>query len=352
MKRASRTRAAAPKPVSPSEALAAQLYLSRYQPGENLAEACRRASFKNLAFALNMNASTISTPKQEFETSEQYAARAGRLSSILAADPVVICESLDDNPDVTFTYQADQARFDGSFLKSHNVWRDVKQLGSYRSRTRMGIAATVRSSLEMEYDVRLSIPDNLKGCLSGSYYTYSFRVPFPLAEAPALKGGGRIVFLSRLEAPYVTKEERSGSPTLDNPSDVYNHTLTISARPEKLIVIDAAGREVWSCRVGALEPLQPPTPEGNQNYWISSLDYPTRGYRDNLAGTVAASLSVAPDGKVTDCIVTGSSGSADLDEATCDGWRKRAKFQPASDKDGNPTAGVFNVSKTWGRLGY
>ena len=58
-------------------------------------------------------------------------------------------------------------------------------------------------------------------------------------------------------------------------------------------------------------------------------------------------VTVGTDGKVTDCQVTRSSGSPDLDQATCDNIRRRARFTPATDGDGNPTTGSYSSSIRW-----
>lgn len=245
----------APQP-KPTEILVGHLFLNRYQSGENLAAACRRANFKNLAIALNLNREALAAPKGEFETSAQYEQRAARLASVMAAEPIVICEPLDDNPDVPFTYQADAQWFEGSFSSSHNVWRDIKQLGTYRSRTRMGIPATIKASVVADYNVELNLPRNLTGCLASDYSGNKYRVPSTLIDAPRLKAGGRLVFLAKLEAPYISKREQPGSPTLDDPFDEYTTTLAVNAKPEKLFVIDATGKEVWSCVVGAPDMLR------------------------------------------------------------------------------------------------
>lgn len=113
-----------------------------YQPGVNLAAACRRANFKNLAYALNLNSQVLATPKLEFETSEQYAERAGKIASVVAAEQIVIASRSMTIRRVLHLHGRSTA-FRGSFSKCHNVWRDVKRLGPYRSRTRMGISATV-----------------------------------------------------------------------------------------------------------------------------------------------------------------------------------------------------------------
>ena len=66
---------------------------------------------------------------------------------------------------------------------------------------------------------------------------------------------------------------------------------------------------------------------------------------DNLPNTVM--VSIGTDGKVTNCEVTRSSGSPELDKTTCDLMRRRARFTPATDGDGNPTSGEYASSVRW-----
>ena len=84
--------------------------------------------------------SRINSPKGEFETNAEYAERTGKIESALnPADPVIICQPLDDNEDAPFEYNANRQVFKGSFRPHQNVWRDVKRLKSYVSRTRMSL---------------------------------------------------------------------------------------------------------------------------------------------------------------------------------------------------------------------
>ncbi|WP_122928130.1 TonB family protein [Sphingobium sp. LF-16] len=347
---AAKQRAATPasKPLSPSQVLAGHLVLNRYTPATPIGAACRQASFKNLAIALNMNRELLTAAKNEFETSAQFSERSDRLQSALGGEPILFCESLNDNEDVPFAYKADEQLFEGSFYKNHNVWRDVKPLGSYRTKTRMGIPVTVKSSAEFEYNVALDMPANLMGCVSGDY-GYKFAVPQPIAGAPALKAGGKIAFIARLISPYVSEEESPGEPSLDNPYDIATQTITVHAQPERLIVLDGTGKEVWSCRVGAFTPLQKPRPLGDEKSWLSLVDYPVSGYRTQAAGTVAATLQIDPQGKVSGCTITASSGFAELDAASCAGWTRRAKFVPGSDENGDPIESEYAISRTWTR---
>lgn len=94
------------------------------------------------------------------------------------------------------------------------------------------------------------------------------------------------------------------------------------------------------------------TPLGNPGNWVTSNDYPTRALREDRGGTSRFRLSIGPDGRVADCIITQSSGSADLDEATCANVTRRARFRPATDAAGTPVMGYYSSSVHWSIPGY
>ncbi|HEY1604066.1 MAG TPA: energy transducer TonB [Allosphingosinicella sp.] len=76
---------------------------------------------------------------------------------------------------------------------------------------------------------------------------------------------------------------------------------------------------------------------------ISAEDYPPAAQRDNVTGTVRVRLQIGTNGRVTGCSVTGSSGSAALDSATCRLLTSRARFTPAHDSSGNAVADTVNA---------
>lgn len=88
-------------------------------------------------------------------------------------------------------------------------------------------------------------------------------------------------------------------------------------------------------------------PKGRPGEWASDNDYPTRALQLGQEGVTGFHLSVGTDGKVANCEITKSSGSAELDKTTCDLMRRRARFTPASDGDGNPTTGSYTSSVRW-----
>jgi protein TonB len=101
-------------------------------------------------------------------------------------------------------------------------------------------------------------------------------------------------------------------------------------------------------------PPPPPQPKfeaaharANLASYVSDADYPSSAIRAEEQGTTRFRLLVGPDGRVTDCAVTGSSGSSSLDSATCRIMRSRARFAPARDGSGNPTSDSVASSIHW-----
>src|SRR5579863_1800662 len=88
-------------------------------------------------------------------------------------------------------------------------------------------------------------------------------------------------------------------------------------------------------------------PKGSPSEWVTTDDYPPRALREERAGTTRFHMTIGPNGRPTDCQVTSSSGSPDLDEATCTYAQRRAKFTPATDTDGQPTTGSYSGSVRW-----
>ena len=90
-----------------------------------------------------------------------------------------------------------------------------------------------------------------------------------------------------------------------------------------------------------------PSPKGNPGNWATTNDYPSRALREEREGTTGFRVTVGPDGRVTDCQITSSSGSPDLDQTACDKIRQRARFAPATDGEGNPTTGSYSNRVRW-----
>jgi len=100
-------------------------------------------------------------------------------------------------------------------------------------------------------------------------------------------------------------------------------------------------------------PPPPPAPSQaraatakNQSSWARRIqeNYPARAIRDEVEGRVGVRVTISPDGRVSACSVTSSSGSGVLDEAACEGMQRYARYDPALDAAGNPTTGSASTT--------
>ncbi|HET8612402.1 MAG TPA: TonB family protein, partial [Sphingomonas sp.] len=105
---------------------------------------------------------------------------------------------------------------------------------------------------------------------------------------------------------------------------------------------------------GAGETVRPPVsraadaqPKQSPSEWLTTDDYPPSALRAGEEGRTGFTLSIGADGRVTACSVTRSSGSEALDNAACRIITRRARFTPARDAEGRPTAGSYANSVSW-----
>jgi protein TonB len=80
---------------------------------------------------------------------------------------------------------------------------------------------------------------------------------------------------------------------------------------------------------------------------IGDSDYPRSASRSGATGTAVVHLSVGTDGRVAGCRVARSSGSADLDEATCRLARERFRYSPARDPQGRAVPDTVGWKQVW-----
>jgi len=84
-----------------------------------------------------------------------------------------------------------------------------------------------------------------------------------------------------------------------------------------------------------------------RNNWVTNDDYPAGALHNEEQGVVGINVAIGTDGRVTGCEVTASSGSSQLDQATCRLYARRARFQPALDDDGQPTPSHHSDRIRW-----
>lgn len=88
-------------------------------------------------------------------------------------------------------------------------------------------------------------------------------------------------------------------------------------------------------------------PRNDPGRWITTSDYRSSWIARELTGTARFRLEIAADGRVTDCTITGSTGHAALDAATCRLLEQRARFEPARNSKGDAVASSFANAVRW-----
>lgn len=88
-------------------------------------------------------------------------------------------------------------------------------------------------------------------------------------------------------------------------------------------------------------------PRNDPARWITTNDYRSSWIARELTGTARFRLDIAADGRVTGCAITGSTGHAALDMATCRLLEQRARFEPARNAKGDAVAGSFVNAVRW-----
>jgi protein TonB len=90
--------------------------------------------------------------------------------------------------------------------------------------------------------------------------------------------------------------------------------------------------------------------KGDLRSLFSADDYPAAAQAAEAQGTAQATLTISPSGQVVGCNLIRSTGNGALDSATCNILRRRAKFTPARDSNGNATTDTVTTPPIVWRL--
>lgn len=92
---------------------------------------------------------------------------------------------------------------------------------------------------------------------------------------------------------------------------------------------------------------RPARPLSDPRKWITENDYPSSAFRARREGAVRYRLYFGVNGRVSRCDIIQSSGHVDLDDATCENARRRAKFVPATNGNAVPVPGSLSYIYHW-----
>lgn len=93
--------------------------------------------------------------------------------------------------------------------------------------------------------------------------------------------------------------------------------------------------------------LPPPPPSVWPSELFSNDDYPAAALRAEEQGRADFRVTIGADGRVSDCAITGSSGSNALDNATCRIMRSRGRFARPRDSEGRFVSDSRSGTITW-----
>ena len=80
---------------------------------------------------------------------------------------------------------------------------------------------------------------------------------------------------------------------------------------------------------------------------IERSDYPSELGRAGIGGRVSVTLTVEPNGRVSTCRITRSSGVPQLDSLTCRLMQQRFRFRPSTDRYGRPIRDEVDWDHDW-----
>lgn len=78
-----------------------------------------------------------------------------------------------------------------------------------------------------------------------------------------------------------------------------------------------------------------------------NVDYPRKALKEGKEGTTTFTVRISDTGQPSNCVIVQSSGSPDLDEATCKTIVKRGRFAPAKNENGQPIESEFSSAMIW-----
>ena len=177
-------------------------------------------------------------------------------------------------------------------------------------------------------------------------------------DPPPFEGINTVVKLP--PPPDETVEHSQIIPKQTPPQTAPRPPIDLRTIPDNIRVIEPSGPVTTELvltpsNTGLIGPVLPPSlfdpiparPRNGPQGWITNNDYPGISIRHLEEGNARYQVSVATNGRVEDCRILSSTGYQRLDEATCQLLKRRARFDPAKNANGEVVAGSYTGTVTW-----
>jgi protein TonB len=141
-------------------------------------------------------------------------------------------------------------------------------------------------------------------------------------------------------------------PKVPPPPTIPPPLVRMESPPPPIQVVESPAPPVIPPVIQAPPPPPAPPPprkvqsasaRGDVRSIFSTDDYPASALASGAQGTAQAQLTIGPDGRVQGCNLVRSTGNGALDQATCNILRRRAKFTPARDSNGQATTDTYTT---------
>jgi TonB family protein len=175
--------------------------------------------------------------------------------------------------------------------------------------------------------------------------------------ARLLRSSSKQIDVETLRSIVIDTEEESerfgrdaGSVSFTIPRE-FTGTFALPEHGQALVDLNECATALgvrWGYPIAEQRRLAKPAKQpGGLQSLFSADDYPQRAVMLGERGRARIRIKVGDKGETSDCAVLASTGSTDLDRATCEVIRRKAGFSPALDLDGKPIRSVVVTTVYW-----
>jgi len=126
------------------------------------------------------------------------------------------------------------------------------------------------------------------------------------------------------------------------------HTGSMAAPLAAMRTCTADLVKTWGLDPAQQEALSKrPEPTTSAANWLNPNDYPKDALFKGASAIVRFRMMVGVDGLPTKCVIQQATQSPEFTKLTCDLLMRRARFTPALDREGKPTASYYTNSVRW-----
>ncbi|WP_257547952.1 hypothetical protein [Sphingopyxis sp. DBS4] len=233
---------------------------------------CQTRPFGLLARALQSEAKNVSKKKEQ-ESAVEYQERLRRTAQVIYGRQISVCLPF-DGPGVAMTYSPSEQMIYGRFNREFDVDVFRKSRGpqtiptdttpfkvelteGFVSAASLDIPKAMPCLIEWnrrELEKKMPEPpkeEPWRESFKWPRNEFEFRMSATAGDETSLRSRGRFIIVGRLTSPWFAESGRNLPATRHDPIIRDDTVFTLHIAAEKFVVLDAAGKERWSCSVSS-----------------------------------------------------------------------------------------------------